>query len=336
MDRHSSTDLKQMQSVPLAGKIIMTKQRIREWYDAWNGDVYISFSGGKDSTVLKHIVDSMYPDVPSVFDNTGLEYPEIQRFAMAQNNVITIRPSMRFDDVIRKYGYPIVSKEVAQTIQTARGAPGGVKYQKLFGTFMYDGKPSRFNCKRYSYLYEAPFKISSRCCDVLKKRPFYRYEKETGRRPIVATMASESTMRRSRWIIYGCNAFDATRPTSQPMSFWTEQDVLRYLKEFNVSYCPVYGDIVESGQEQVDAVEQLFEQFVPLRTTGCDKTGCIFCGFGCHLEKEPNRFQRLKQTHPKQWEYCIRGGQMIDGLWQPSKEGLGLGFVLDYMGVRYE
>lgn len=78
--RHTKGDLRQMQSVPLAGKILMTKRRIREWYDAWDGQVYVSFSGGKDSTVLKHIVDSMYSDVPAVFVNTGLEYPEIQQF----------------------------------------------------------------------------------------------------------------------------------------------------------------------------------------------------------------------------------------------------------------
>ena len=85
-NRHTSYDLKQMQSVPLEGKIIMTKERIRQWYEHWDGNVYVSFSGGKDSTVLKHIVDSMYDDVPSVFVNTGLEYPEIQQFVRRVKN----------------------------------------------------------------------------------------------------------------------------------------------------------------------------------------------------------------------------------------------------------
>ena len=73
-----------------------------------------------------------------------------------------------------------------------------------------------------------------------------------------------------------------------------------------------------------------------LETTGCDRTGCIFCMFGCHLEKEPNRFQQLKRTHPRQYEYCINGGEMVDGKWQPNKEGLGLGKVLDFIGVKYD
>ena len=58
--------------------------------------------------------------------------------------------------------------------------------------------------------------------------------------------------------------------------------------------------------------------------------------FGCHLEKEPNRFQRLKETHPNQYRFCIGGGEMVDGKWQPNKEGLGLGKVLDYIGVNYK
>lgn len=81
MNRHQPDDLRQMQSLPLEAKIIMTQRRIRDWYDYWDGNVYVSFSGGKDSTVLKHIVENtpgVY-DVPFVFVNTGMEYPEIQQ-----------------------------------------------------------------------------------------------------------------------------------------------------------------------------------------------------------------------------------------------------------------
>lgn len=82
--QHNLDGLKQMQSLPLDIKVQMTKLRIKAWYDHWDGDVYVSFSGGKDSTVLKHIVDSMYDDIPSVFINTGLEYPEVRQFALKQ------------------------------------------------------------------------------------------------------------------------------------------------------------------------------------------------------------------------------------------------------------
>ena len=103
--------LRQKQSLPLEGKVILAQQRIREWYEHWDGNVYVSFSGGKDSTVLLHLVREVYPDVPAVFVDTGLEYPEIRKFAMQQPNVTVLRPAMRFDQVISKYGYPVVSKE---------------------------------------------------------------------------------------------------------------------------------------------------------------------------------------------------------------------------------
>ena len=72
-----------------------------------------------------------------------------------------------------------------------------------------------------------------------------------------------------------------------------------------------------------------------LITTGCKRTGCIFCPFGCHMDKEP-RFQRLKETHPKQWAFCIGGGEYNeDGKWEPSKQGLGLGHVFDELNTIY-
>ena len=125
MNKHQAHDLKQMQSLPLEAKIRMTQQRIRQWYDHWEGQVYVSFSGGKDSTVLKHIVDNtpgVY-DVPAVFVNTGLEYPEIQKFVKDVKagkwdcfnpNVEIVRPEMRFDEVVKKYGYPAISKEISE------------------------------------------------------------------------------------------------------------------------------------------------------------------------------------------------------------------------------
>lgn len=80
----------------------------------------VSFSGGKDSTVLLHIARQLYPNIPAVFSNTGLEYPEIQRFVKSFDLVDTVTPKMRFDQVISTYGYPLISKEVAEAIYYAR------------------------------------------------------------------------------------------------------------------------------------------------------------------------------------------------------------------------
>ena len=106
--------------------------------------------------------------------------------------------------------------------------------------FLKNGKPSKFNCVKWQFLLDAPFKVSEQCCDVMKKRPFHKYQKETGQMPIVATMADESMMRKNSWMKYGCNAFDrASGPQSRPMSFWTERDVLEYLIKYDVPYASV-------------------------------------------------------------------------------------------------
>lgn len=386
-NRHSPGDLKQYQSLSLESKIILSQQRIKAWYEswtrfeiydkktgktrfvtydtrdygeppmketewierAWPGAVYVSFSGGKDSTVLKHIVDSMYDDVPSLFVNTGLEYPEIQKFAMSQKNVVTVRPEMRFGEVIKNYGYPVVSKSVSRTIHYARlnilQGKDSIYTKQLKGEALdRQGRKSLYNKKKWAYLLEAPFDMHNACCDVMKKKPIHAYEKETGRVPFVGTLADESFNRFSNWIRNGCNSFDGRNPRSAPLSFWTEQDILQYLKKYDVPYCSVYGDIVSEDEDgnQYDIPQDFADVLVSagqapqLTTTGCDRTGCIFCAFGCHLEKEPNRFQRLKETHPRQYNYCINGGEMVDGKWQPNKEGLGLGRVLDYIGVKYD
>ena len=368
-NKHTPTHLAQMQKMPLEGKILMTQLRIRAWYDHWDGDVYVSFSGGKDSTVLKHIIDGMYDDVPTVFVNTGLEYPEVQKFVRDikagkydcfNSDVEIIRPEMRFDEVIKKYGYPVISKEVSNTIYGAKNNIKNNKYSHRLrklgvkreeygglhdsGKFDYDNalSKSKFLQTKWRFLLDADFDSCDKCCNVIKKKPAAKYEKKTGRKPIIATMASESMNRENAWFKHGCNAFDAKKPKSTPIAFWTEQDILHYIKKYNVPYCSVYGDIVVDDntaevEGQMNLIDYLecHEESDKLKTTGCDRTGCIFCMFGCHLEKEPNRFQRLKETHPRQYEYCIGGGEMVEGKWQPNKEGLGLAHVLDYIGVKY-
>ena len=334
LNKHNKGDLQQMQSLPLEAKIIMTERRIRDWIDYWNGDVYVSFSGGKDSTVLKHIVDQMGYDIPAVFVNTGLEYPEIQQFVREikagkydcfNSNVEILRPEMRFDDVIRNHGYPVISKRVAGYVETAKRNPNSMRAKWIRG----EEKTKFVTGGKWAFLIDAPFKISSKCCNEMKHKPIEKYNKSTGRKAIIGTMAHESPNREQSWLQNGCNAFNAKIPISQPLSFWLEQDILHYIKKFNVPYCPVYGDIqVKAKSDAIDGQINLIDylgNYAPednLETTGCNRTGCMFCMFGCHLEKELNRFQRMKETHPKQYAYCM--------------DKLGLKEVLEYIGVPYE
>ena len=310
-NKYTSEDLKVMQSWSLDRKIQVTQTRIMEWYIKNNGKVYVSFSGGKDSTVLLDLARKIYPNIPAVFIDTGLEYPELRDFVKTIPNVIWIKPEMNFRKVIETYGYPLISKQVSEKIYSYR------KYKSYAERFddnsEYNKKyKGRFSLARWKWLRDSDIPISHMCCNIMKKKPAKKYEKQTGNKPIVATMACESLSRKQNWMRYGCNSFEGNRPISKPMSFWTEQDVLKYIYEFDIPYTSVYGDIVSNK----DGI---------LYTTKCKRTGCVFCGFGCHLDKKPNRFQRLKCTHPKLWDYCMRP-------W--NEGGLGMKKVLEYINVK--
>lgn len=336
--KHTAEDLKLMQSLPLDMKIQLTKDRIRSWVNTYGvSGVYVSYSGGKDSTVLMHLVKQDYPDVPVVFCDTGLEYPEVRSMAIRNSDVV-LKPKMKFREVIEKYGYPIVSKEVSKNVYYARSGGENTSYHKKLSGILKnkDGEKSAYCCEKWSYLYDAPFKIGNYCCDVMKKRPAKEYGNTEKRNAITGTMAEESRLRKQKWLQNGCNGFEMEKPISTPLAFWTEQDVLAYIVKYDLAIPSVYGDIVSIDQDGMEYENDLFGAG-KLKCTGVNRTGCMFCGFGVHLEKYPNRFQRMKETHPKLWDYCIKGGEYgEDGMWRPSRTGLGMGKVLDYIGVPYE
>lgn len=332
-------ELKQMQSLPLEVKVLKTKARIKEWVDYYGeDDVYISFSGGKDSTVLLDIARQEYTNMKAVFVNTGLEYPEIQSFVRTFDNVEILRPSMRFDEVIKKYGYPFISKEVANTVRQAKLALAGdrerdiYRVKRLNGELLSkDGKKSVFNCEKYKPLLYVDFNIGEQCCDIMKKKPTKAIKKAQ----LLGTMTEESLLREKRWLMTGCNVWNSKK--SMPMSFWTEQDVFTYIKSRNLPIASVYGEIVECAD--TDNNQITFDGCGKLKCTGCTRTGCIFCGFGAHLDKRggnETRFERLKRTHPKQYDYCMGGGEYNEqGIWQPNKQGLGMAHCIDELNKIY-
>ena len=160
----SKEELQMLQALPLELKVMKTQQRIREWvqYYGENG-VAVSFSGGKDSTVLLHLVRQLYPNVEAMFVDTGLEYPEIRQFVKTFDNVTILRPKMRFDEVIKTYGYPIISKGVSNCV---RGAKLGQKSRiNLLNGKDCDGtdRKSKFSHEKYKPLLSVDFEISEMC-----------------------------------------------------------------------------------------------------------------------------------------------------------------------------
>lgn len=329
--------LTKAQALPLKEKIRIACERITDWYYFYKGQVYVSFSGGKDSTVLLDIVHKLFPDVEAVFVNTGLEYPEIQKFVKTFGNITILRPKMRYDEVIKTYGYPVIGKDVAKCLYYAkRGSQWAKNY--LIGLNS-SGEVDSFKKSmyaKYAPISQLDFNVSDQCCRIMKESQIEEYQKKINKKPIIGTMAKESQRRTWAWTVTACNAFDSQRPISKPLSIWTEHDVLQYVKQNNLPIASVYGEVVCVDKDGFEYSADLFGEYETLKTTGCDRTGCIFCAFGCHSETSPSRFERLKITHPRQYEYCIGGGEYNEnGVWQPNEKGLGMGHVFDELNEIY-
>lgn len=330
--KYTKEDLKEMQSWSLERKIQVSLTRILEWYTTWDGQVYVSFSGGKDSTVLADLCARVCKahnyKLVLWFSNTGLEYPEVVSHVKSFPNWLKEKYNIEielvmdypkdkktgkritFKDVILTKGYPIISKEQSAFIQEYRNTKSTkLKDIRWNGNKWGMGKIA----DKWKYLVDAPFLISDKCCDIMKKKPANVFEKKTGLKPIIGTMAQESQQRKSNWLIYGCNAFEKKRPTSQPLSIWLDNDILNYIVTFKLQIPSIYGEIIKNNKGN-------------LITTGCERTGCVFCAYGAQTHGD-ERFSKLKQTHPKLWEYCMK--PVEDG-------GLGMREVLEFINVKIE
>lgn len=313
-------ELKMLQALPLEIKVAKSKLRIEEFIRYMGEDrVYISFSGGKDSTVLLHLVRSLYPNIEGVFSNTGLEFPELVQFVKTKENIKIVRPKKNFKQVIEEEGYPIISKKTARMIHDCQNPTSkNEKSRKLYlSDFALDQEGNYTNIKNNSFkiakkwrkLINSPFKVSHKCCDYLKKNPIKDYEKETGKKAIIGTMANESKMRQASYLKTGCNSFKEKKESCIPMGFWTEQDILEYIVVNKLEYASVYGDIIKNSKGK-------------WITTGEQRTGCVFCGFFAKEQQITERLLRLEKTHPKLHKY--------------SMEKLGFSEVYEFLGIKYK
>lgn len=272
-----------LRSMNLESKIIQTKYLIKQTINEFSLEhVYISYSGGKDSTVLSHIAKQLYPNILHIFANTTNEYPETLqhiRWEKEKNetNLITVIPKdahgkvWTFKRVVETYGYPMFSKNVANAIRTYQHAASETTKQHSIDYI-------NRNFRKYEKYKELP--ISDKCCDKLKKEPLRRKAKELDMKCVIlGILASESYQREKDWLNYGCNVFYQRKENqSRPLSFWTDNDILEYIKKYNVKVSKLYS-------------------------MGYSRNGCMYCGFGVQLEKGNNRFQILAKTHPIQYDY---------------------------------
>lgn len=285
----------------------LSAARIMDWYEYHDGNVYISFSGGLDSVVLNHMVERVLGvKVPLAYVDTGLEFPEIREFVQTFDNLTMLKPDIPFRDVILSKGYPLVSKETAARIRKLRNGDLSERYRNYLLHGDERGKLGKLS-ECWKFLIDAPFETSEECCLITKEKPLNDYARQTGRVPYIGITQDEGFMRQRQYNRTGCNVYHADRPKSQPLGFWTRQDILRYILENHLRYCVVYGDICGCDGK--------------LFTSGEQRTGCMYCAMGCHLEGNPNRYQRLRVTHSKIYDFVMK---------PISMGGMGYDYVLNY------
>ena len=301
-------ELHSRQQWTLAQKIDHSLGVIDQFIARMDGKVYLSFSGGKDSTVLLHLCEIIKPDIKCVFVNTGCESVDVVRFVekmKAAHNIEVIRPKLTPRQVWAKYGFPLVSKDQAFKIDLVRKNPNSASAQK----FMRDSNKFTIS-KCFRYLCDTEkckYHTSAVCCNKLKKDPCKRYEHENGLRPIVATMASESMLRETDYLRVGqCNKFDQGHEKSKPLSIWMEEDIWQFIRENNIEIAEIYAK-------------------------GVDRTGCVGCGFGAQM-KDDRRLETFYRLYPKYYNMvlnfenngvtyreALREMLAVNGLWLPDE-----------------
>lgn len=282
--RITLADLRQRQGWPLNQKIDHTCGAIESFVNyckEHERTAYVSFSGGLNSTVLLDIARQFVDcDMLGVFDNTGNEYPEIIRFVKQTPNIAIIQPKMTPRQVLERYGFPLVSKEQSQGIYQVRHCKSEkTRKRRLEGSKV----RSATIALKWRYLINEPYEVSPLCCDVLKKRPFHRYDRETQSLGMVGTMTEESDLRQAQYLRRGgCNSFaeDISKSKGFPLSIWRDSDCWDYIHKLNIPYSPIYD--------------------VP----GIRRTGCMFCGFGAQF-KNDCRFSILYQRYPTIYHHVL-------------------------------
>jgi len=291
LKKEPAEELRRLQKkMPYEWKVSHAIDVIREFveHEGENG-VYISFSGGKDSLVLLHLVRSIYPNVPAVFANTGIEFPEQVKFVRTFENVTEVYPIKHFPKIIKEDGIVFPSKEVAMYVKDAEN---GCNYAiNGFKGLDLKGKENRYKArfKRWAYLLECGVKISPNCCKLMKEIPMRNYEKQNGKSPFIGTRAEESFRRAVGWMKSGCNSFVGERHKSTPLSLWVESDVLRYVQENGIRLSPMYSD------------------------AGLKRTGCMFCPVPI-AHKDSSNIEYARRNHPKLYETIMKRHGLEDML----------------------
>lgn len=318
-----------LQSLPYEAKKEHAILKARSFNDMEKTNVFCSV-GGLDSTTLLFFLRKYVDPYIIGVSVKAIECKENQEVLNSLDNMEFLKPEKSKVEVIHDCGYPIISKNIAgkiELLQHPTEKNACVRNAILtgevgeYGLKINGGKknsPRMMLPKKWMKLFAgdylpdcqtAPFKVSEKCCYYLKEKPCDDYRKQNGNAGVyMGLMASEGGRRAMALMAHGCNYYGKTVHRSCPFAIFSKSDLLRLALELHVPISKAYGEIVETPDGE-------------LTTTLATRTGCTMCGFGVHLEERPNRFDRLYDSNPAEWDF-----------WMNKK---GWGPVLDYIGVHW-
>lgn len=322
-------DFRVKQQLPYEFKVAYAEVRAREFYrECASRDLNCHVSvGGLDSITLYIFLKSIGIDVPAV-SVSGLEDRTIQK-VHEKLGIIRLKPLKSKVDVIKEFGFPVLSKEIANKISLLQRPSEDnktVRHAIITGeTGKYGGNRSNtrmklsqrwlelfggYENKNESVNYLKPdFLVSDKCCYYLKEKPCDNWAKENNSVPYLGLMASEGGRRQKSLMINGCNYFGASTIRSAPFAIFGRQDLLRLALDLHVPVPEVYGTIEKDSDGN-------------LYTTKAQRTGCSMCGFGIQMEKiRPHRFDLLYRNNPAEWDFWMNK--------------VGFGDVFDWIGFLW-
>lgn len=259
---------------------------INEQYDLEH-NAYISFSGGKDSTVLSHLVDEALPGntIPRVFFNTGIEYKLLVSFVERERErdcrIQIIAPKQNIKEVLEKYGYPFKSKEHSKKLYEYKS---GARYKSIAKYFrlLPDGYNRCPNSLLYQMKNDFNLKISDKCCSKLKKEPARKYERAEKKPICITGMTREEEGQRTTISCIVTDSKTGGVKRFHPLSVITAEnkDFLDwYINERKIDLCDLYS-----------------------APYNFNRTGCKGCPFSLDLQDQLDVMAELLPVERKQCE----------------------------------
>lgn len=269
----------------LFDRLEIIRQTIKKYGEE---NFYISFSGGKDSTIVHHLIDEAIPGnkIPRVFINTGIEYLDMVKYvkdlAKKDERIIVYNSGVNIPQMLKKYGYPFKSKEHAEKVSIFQNSGIGKTVKTYITGIRSNGQIAFTKCPKilsYQFTKENKLHISDKCCDKLKKQPSKKYEKESGRGiSITGLRSAEGGTRRQH---KGCVVFDKENNLKKfkPINPCTDEWCDWYVESRDIKLCKLY--------------------YPPFNFK---RTGCKGCPFALDLQKQLSVMEELLPNERKQCE----------------------------------